>query len=328
MLVNIINVQVQTEQVGLFVVNDFVDEELLDSLSPQCRIVRVNRRPGSRNFLKILTLNVRLWQFHPDIVHLHSYQVSDILFGRWNMVRTIHNPGNKTTEYRKMKALYAISDIVRNDVAMKGFPNVTTVNNGIVVGRFKGRTGGKPQNGIYKMVVTSRLHIEQKGQDILLKALSRLSKRGITNFELDLIGEGASEGVLKEMAGQLALGDKVRFLGLRSQTFLCQHLCDYDLFVQPSRFDGFGLTVAEAMAARLPVLVSDIQGPMEVIGYGQFGMSFKAGDDSDLAEKLEAILAGGYDYTLIGKAYRHVGKEYDVALTAQRYLQEYQKVTG
>jgi glycosyltransferase involved in cell wall biosynthesis len=80
------------------------------------------------------------------------------------------------------------------------------------------------------------------------------------------------------------------------------------------------------MAAKLPVIVSDIQGPMEVIGYGKYGMSFKSGDANDLAEKLKTVLQGGYDYSLIEKAYQHVCEEYDVSTTAKRYLEEYRRV--
>ena len=56
----------------------------------------------------------------------------------------------------------------------------------------------------------------------------------------------------------------VRFLGKQTQDYVAAHLTDYDLFVQPSRWEGFGLTVAEAMAAGVPVLVSEGQGPAEV----------------------------------------------------------------
>lgn len=328
MLVNIINLQVQTEQVALFIVNDFVDEQLLGEVSKRCSIVRINRSPGSKNFLKIMKLNVVLWNYHPDIVHLHSYQVSYLLFGRWNMVRTIHNPGNKINEYHKMKALYAISTVVREDVISRGFPNVKTINNGIAVSTFKPRQDKHIHNGIYKIIVTSRLCIEQKGQDVLLKALGRLLAKNVKNFELHLIGEGASEIELKKMVNELALDGIVYFEGLKSQKYLNQHLCDFDLFVQPSRYEGFGLTVAEAIAAKLPVLVSNIQGPMEIIEYGKYGMYFRSEDDADLAEKLEIILGGHYDYTMIEKAYNRVKKEYDVSNTAQNYLKAYRQIIG
>ena len=58
------------------------------------------------------------------------------------------------------------------------------------------------------------------------------------------------------MVVELNLEKHVRFLGNQSREYVYSHLKDYDLFVQPSRFEGFGLTVAEAMAACVPVLVT------------------------------------------------------------------------
>ena len=53
---------------------------------------------------------------------------------------------------------------------------------------------------------------------------------------------------------------------------------------------------------------------------------YQIGDANDLAEKLKTVLQGGYDYSLIDKAYHHVCEEYDVSTTAKRYLEEYRRV--
>ena len=326
MLVNIINEQVKIEQVRLYIVNNFIDEFVVEKISPLCKVVRLNRQPKKKDYLKILKLNLMLLAFWPNIIHIHSRRISKILFGKWKMVRTIHNSNNVSYEYPKMKALYAISDIVRDVTIKQGFPNVKTIYNGISSSNFKKREGDVPSDGFYKIVQVSRLRIMHKGQDILLNALNLLLSQGVKNFELHLIGEGESEQILQQMTVDLGLTDYVIFEGGKTQEYLVRHLCDYDLLVQPSRYEGFGLTVAEAMAAKLPVIVSDIQGPMEVIGYGKYGMYFKSGDANDLAEKLKTVLQGGYDYSLIDNGYRHVCENYDVSTTAKRYLEEYRKL--
>ena len=98
------------------------------------------------------------------------------------------------------------------------------------------------------------------------------------------------------------------------------------MFVQPSKSEGFGLTVAEAVAAKLPVLVSNLPGPMEVIGNGLLGMSFETENVEDLAAKLEIILKGGYDYSLVDKAYKRAVELYNVRVTAKKYIDEYKKI--
>ena len=327
MLVNIINEQVKTEEVCLFVVNNFIDGFIIEKLSPRCKIYRLNREPGSKSFTKILKLNLWIWKYNPNIIHVHSYQVSKLILGKWNIVRTIHNTGNIPEEYPRMKALYAISDIVRDVTIKQGFSNVVTVYNGIDVTAFKQKGTFKRAGDIFHIVQVSRLDIEQKGQHILIKALDILvNKYHVTNFLMHFIGEGKSKDMLQKMVSKVGIEKYVCFEGLKTQAFLHENLCEYDVFVQPSLYEGFGLTVAEALAAKVPVLVSDIEGPMEIIGNGEYGMSFKTGDAENLAEKLKNILEGKYDYSLVDKAYQHVCQEYDVRKTAQRYLLEYKEI--
>lgn len=327
MLVNIINEQVKTEAVALFIINDFINESIMQKLSPLCKVTRINRKPHSRGLLKLMRFNVRIAKFNPDIVHVHSYNLSRLIFGRWNIVRTIHNTGNVSEEYPKMKALYAISDAVKEVTIKQGFTNVVTIENGILCSAFKKHDMSFCKApDFYHLVQVSRLFVDQKGQDLLVEALALLIKRGINNFKMHFIGCGESEGLLKDMVEEKELNEYVVFEGNKTQEYLLEHLCDYDLFVQPSRFEGFGLTVAEAIAAKLPVLVSNIEGPMEIIDNGRYGMSFESGNINDLADKLQLILEGGYDYGLIDKAYKHVAGKYDVRTTAKRYIEEYKKV--
>lgn len=324
MLVNIINEQVKTEEVRLFIINDFIDEFIVEKILPQCQILRLNRKPSNKNPLKILKLNYWICMFRPDIIHVHSSRVSKLIFGNWNIVRTIHNTGNIPEEYPRMKALFAISDVVKEQAFQQGFPNTKTIYNGILTAKVKTRAIERPKDNCYKLVQVSRLDVDQKGQDILIAALGKIVNTfNINNFSLHLIGTGGSEPMLREMVDRLGLESYVTFEGLKDQDFIYNHLCDYDLFVQPSRYEGFGITVAEAMAAKLPVLVSDIEGPMEIIGHGKYGMSFKSKDVDDLAEKLSIILKGGYDYSLIEKAYKHVCEEFEVSTTAQQYVESY-----
>lgn len=325
MLVNIINEQVKTEEVRLFIINDFIDNFIVEKISHQCKIFRLNRTPGDKNPLKILKLNYWIWKYKPDIIHVHSYRVSKLIFGNWNIVRTIHGMNNISEEYPRMKALYSISNVVQDFTQKQGFRS-TAIMNGIKTSAMKLRDNKGTMPVVYEIVQVSRLYIKDKGQDILLRALGKMAKKGLRNFQMHFIGSGTSEEVLRKLANELGISEQVIFEGLKSQEHIYQHLCNYDLFVQPSRCEGFGLTVAEAMAAKLPVLVSDIEGPMEIIGNGEYGMSFKSEDVDDLAEKLSIILQGGYDYSLIEKAYQHVCDEYDVRNTARKYISEYKQI--
>lgn len=326
MLVNIINEQVKTEKIALFIINNIVEESIMAKLSPNCLVKRFNRKPGSKGYLKIAKLNFELIRYRPDIIHLHSRHVSEVIYGRWNMVRTIHNSCNNADEFPRMKALYAISKASQDGAAKRGYPNVPIVNNGIKIDEFKCKDDYSVRDGVYHFVQVGRLYDKQKGQKIMIDAIHRLvNEYHITNFMMHFIGDGPDREKLMTQALNLGLEKYVTFEGTKTQDYLKEHLCDYDLFIQPSRFEGFGLTVAEAIAAKVPVLVSNIEGPFEIIGNGMYGMTFQKGNSDDLANKLYSFIQNGYEISLISLAYKYVKDNYDVAVTAKMYLEEYKK---
>lgn len=326
MLVNIINKQVLTDYVMLIIINDDINYNLLKQINAKCRIRLLYRSIGSRNPFLFIKMNILIWKYIPDIIHVHSVRISKVIFCNRPIVRTIHNTHNITNEYHKMKALYAISDSVYNYTQKQGFCS-TVVLNGIPVEKIISKTSYIPINGVYHVVQVSRLNIEQKGQDIAIYALDILvNRRGIKNIKLHFIGEGSDRGILEELVKDRCLSDYVVFEGERTCDYIWEHLKDYDLYLQPSRYEGFGLAVAEGCAAKLPVLVSDIEGPMEIIESGRLGLTFKSQDTKDLADKLEIVCCGNYDYRMIEMAYQHVIEKYDVSVTACRYIEEYNKL--
>lgn len=325
MLANIINEQVKTEEVALFIINDEIEPTIINRISNKCKIYKIGRKPSSKSYWKIFVLNLKLKLFHPDIVHVHAKRVSKVIYFQKNIVRTLHGIYNKTDELPKMKALYAISDYVRDVFVKQGYNNVITVANGISCNDIV--YDNHLTKDFFDIVQVSRLYIKAKGQHLLLNALhSLVYDRNVTNFRMHFIGEGDSREYLEDLTKELSLEEFVVFEGFKSQDYLFSHLKDYDLFVQPSTNEGFGLTVAEAIAAKLPVLISDIEGPMEIIDKGKYGMYFKKGDIIDLADKLETILKGGYDYNMIEPAYEYVKTHYDVSITAKKYIEEYKKI--
>mgnify|MGYP004568619671 CR=1 FL=1 len=128
------------------------------------------------------------------------------------------------------------------------------------------------------------------------------------------------------MTHELHLDDDVVFEGLKDQAWVYENLCNYDLFIQPSRYEGFGLTVAEAIAAKLPVLVSNIEGPLEIINGGKLGLTFENEDVTDCADKIQKFIEQGRNSKQVEEAYQYVCENYDVSVTAQKYLNVYRSV--
>jgi len=331
MLVDIANEQSRSDDVVVVIGNDRLDPTILSRFDQGVTLKRLGRPQGSQNPWYIFKLYAMLRGLAPDIVHAHQESVIRVLkllpFPR---VHTVHNTGIELTAERKhYDAIYAISETVQNDLTHR-YPDThpVLIPNGILCSNIatKSSYGGRP----FRIVQVSRLDHAQKGQDILLKALAKVIKEtGPGAATIDFIGSGASGEYLLDVARESGVSEACHFIGQKTREEIYRDLKMYDLLVQPSRFEGFGLTVVEAMAARVPVLVSDVEGPMEVIGGGQYGYYFRSEDPDDCAarilEIIEASCMDGFSQVQALNV-EYAKAHFDVSLTASRYLAEYGKL--
>lgn len=316
-------------QVSLVVVNDICSSAVLSQLDKKVRVYFIRRKTGSRNPLPLLKLNLLLLRLRPDVIHCHEENMGQIIRIRTGkLLYTIHDVGIPVSLYHHYNMLVAISDTVYKDVVAKHPHNLAKVYNGIGTHLFKPRRVHvlRPQEGI-RLVQVSRLLHEKKGQDILLRALQLVKdKYGFTRFTLDLIGSGASHDYLVQLTRELELENQVQFLGDKDRSWIFAHLCDYHLLVQPSRYEGFGLTVIEGFAAGLPVLASDIEGPAEIIHNVPGGFLFENGSAEGCAAQIYRIIKQYTDNKLEGVTGEtgHLLKEkYSIEACTKGYLREY-----
>ncbi|ATR99196.1 glycosyltransferase [Porphyromonas gingivalis] len=324
MLVDIMNEQVLKYEVTLVILNDSYSQSLLDKLVPAVKIVKINRPSGSRNPWYIALLNYRLLLENMDVLHLHSSSLSGLIFGfRSRAFYTCHDVGVRFAPH-KVSRVFAISHSVAEDIRIRyGYDNVSVVPNGINVEAILPR---EPRlgDGLIRIVNVARLNHQKKGQDILIKAIALLRDRGLDNLSVAFIGEGDSRELLEKLSEDLNVSEQVRFLGLKDRDYIYQHLCDYDLMCHPSRYEGFGLTVAEGMAANLPVLVSTGDGPCEIIGQGKYGFSFENGSAESCADALEYMVRNYDDIVAkVDIARKHIESEYSVKRMVAQYIQAY-----
>ena len=338
MLVNIANEQVRMgHQVKLLILNDAIDESLRKSLDAKIEMVCFGKKRKAKNIIPVLKLNAYLYTHKFDMLHIHNPRLSRFIktpIDQQHKCCTQHclcNGALDSDFLHNFEHAFAISDAVRNDIKEKYNQNATTIYNGITVSAFKSDSTKKNVDGKFHIVQVGRFNIAVKGQDIPVNALSKLKGKVSKEIVLDFIGDnsGKDGDVIKRLAEDLKVSDSINFLGLQNQEYIAEHLCEYDLFLQPSRKEGFGLTVAEAMAAKVPVLVSDVPGPMDVISNGEYGFYFKSEDVDDCADKILSIINGEYDLSRITESSFHrVFDKFDVSATARQYVDKYVEIIG
>lgn len=173
---------------------------------------------------------------------------------------------------------------------------ITVIHNGIappkpIHGRdeWRRRLGVEPDATLACMVANLSRH---KDHETLLHAWAGISPRpGRPRTELLLAGRfDGTEDRLSRLCEDLAIGDRVRFLGPVDDVDGLLGACD--LFVYSSRSEGIPNAVLEAMAAGLPVVATDIPGIREAVGDDGRPFLAPAGDSAALADRIELLLDG------------------------------------
>ena len=117
--------------------------------------------------------------------------------------------------------------------------------------------------------------IHRKGVDLLIEALHPLLTRD-PELMLTLIGAGEDQGELYSLTKTLGCTKQVRFVGVVPSNQIHNYIRQALLLVLPSRWDGWGLVVNEALAVGTPVIVSDKCGAADLIRQGKNGFVFSS----------------------------------------------------
>lgn len=126
------------------------------------------------------------------------------------------------------------------------------------------------------------LDVNWKGQSVVIKALSELSKQGIDSIEYQLIGAGSGKK-LRELAKKLNVSDRVNIIGVVPHESVFEWFDSIDIYIQPSFTEGLCRSIVEAMSRACPVICSDVGGNYELISKE---LLFKAGDYIELSHKI------------------------------------------
>jgi glycosyltransferase involved in cell wall biosynthesis len=162
---------------------------------------------------------------------------------------------------------------------------VTVIPYGVDTTRF--RPAEHSGNGYVVIGSVGRLSME-KGLGDLLRATARLVERGLPVRVL-LAGSGPERARLEALARELHIEERVEFRGDVAHDDVPAVLGEIDIFVMPSRAEGFGVAALEAAATGLPVVASRVHGIPDVVRHGETGLLVHPRDVAGLAGAIEQL---------------------------------------
>lgn len=312
------------DNVSVIVVNRGNDDELMSNISSKCNVIEIERPEGSLNPFYALKLNSVLWRLKPYVVNVHCRRLMGMIVKRKKVryVFTCHDMLEPLGFARRADYFISVSEAVSGWMKENFGVESEVITNGIMTDEIKKRPD-IPSDTPVRLVTVARLDHAVKGQHILFEALASMSD---FDFILDLFGDGPSRQYLETLANDLGLGARVRFRSNVERRELYGMLAQYDIFILPSLNEAFSIALAEALAASLPVIVSNLNGPLTVIENGEYGSVFTPGDSNDLACKIRETV-NNYPVA-ISRARNGSGfvkASFDITRTASLYHQFFQK---
>ena len=270
-------------------------------------IVLNKLKKGGFDYKIITILKSLIHEHNIKLVHTNLYHAN--LYGRiaaymCNIptVASVYNTyGSKPSWHKRFvnrilsplcKSIIVVSKEIRDDITkwdgvpfekVKIFPSAVDFSmseSDLSIKEAKAKLG--IDNSVFVVGTIGRLE-EQKGHIYLISAINLLLKKG-KNIELILVGDGRLRGQLEQQAHDLEIFNKVHFLGTRRD--LKDLYRAMNVFVMSSLWDGLSLVLLSAMAAKVPILATDVGNAAELIGDDEFGGLVNSADASALSSSL------------------------------------------
>ena len=274
--------------------------------------VAVNKLLVGKSFLKQIALLSKYIRKNPSPIHAHlpkSELLAAIVVSNKYLVFTRHNSepfwpcgprviSNLLSKFvcKRASQGIAISNAVKSylikrgeiptgyiiDVVYYGFQKNGSTNS-TSLKSITNLINGQSSN--FKIGTIGRL-VPQKDYPTLLSAFSNVLEK-LPDAELYVVGEGYLQKELMELCKSLGVSSKVHWLG--KTEYINEFFSKIDLFILPSKYEGFGLVLLEAMVAKKPIIAANNSAIPEVLGKTYEGL-FQTGDVKALAQHINTAI--------------------------------------
>lgn len=220
--------------------------------------------------------------------------------------------------------LAASGEIARVAEGLAPGHRVEALTNGVETSLFQRVEPGlpTPAGGRRRIVVPRRL-FEKNGVEYLVRAMPLIAAE--VDVEAVLVGDGPERDRLEELAAELGVTGRLRFLGARPHGDMPGLLSSAELAVFPSLMEATSVAALECMSCELPVAASRVGGLPEIVDE-EVGGLFRPADPADLARVVVDLLEG-HDLAEMGaRARRRVVEKWSNARLARRHEEIYEEL--
>lgn len=242
----------------------------------------------------------------PTIFTAHTWCFAEGTSVLW---RIVGKPAERISAYWTEKII-AVSDSNRRlaiDLKVVRPEKIITIHNGISDTPY---VASHPEGETPRIIMVARF-APQKNQAELVEALKDIK----APFQLEFVGDGPTRPAVEALIKTYGLGDRIRILGVRKDTD--QLLGAANLFVLATKWEGFPITILEAMRACLPVIATDVNGVREAVVDAETGLLYGRSQVDKLRAALESLITDPQKRAALGQAGR---KRYEQNFTCDVML--------
>jgi glycosyltransferase involved in cell wall biosynthesis len=295
-------------------------------------------------------LNALFRRYHPAVVHTHLSGIRYALpltmkYRTPVRIHTLHNIAEQEIGERANRLVRLLAfryriggfvpvaiaqEVARTFEQLYGYKNQPVIPNGIPVEDYAPNSEQsyrvRQELGVEPNAVVI-LHVgrftEQKNHSLLLRAFARL--RSSQPVYLLLAGGGELLEPIQQLARELGIAERVRFLGVRSDVPAVLNAAD--IFTLPSRYEGNPMSVMEAMAAGLPVVATAVGGVPELVEESVSGFLTPNEDLEALVTAFQCLVDSAELRRRMGEAaLRRAHEKFDIRHTVRAYEDLYEAI--
>lgn len=260
-----------------------------------------------RNISKIIK------EYQPDIVHAHDFTATVLcamILRSFRLISHLHydppwvyNWNIRTIVYkcckkRISKVLTVSTDMFQNMVFANKFKEkVIVVKNPLDVERIKQKANDKQYNNLFAIdIVFVGRFVEQKNPQRFIRLVETLKKEGFDKLCCIMLGDGNLLEECQRMVKCIGLEENVQLLGFQSNPYA--YINKSSLLCLTSRWEGFGLVIAEANILGVPVLSTKTSGACEILGEKAWEI---CESDEEFVDKAKQLLTDHFQYKIKSK---------------------------